>query len=71
MNQPKSPESSSGSRGLVIGIVVGLVLWATIIVWGIVRNQEALDWRKPFVMLAVIGGFLGVWVVLMLTRRRQ
>ena len=71
MNQPHPSGSSSNSRGLVVAIVLGLVVWATIIVWGIVRNQEAFDWRKPLVMLGVIGGFLLIWIGLMVSRRRQ
>ncbi len=68
-------ENNTGGKKLnrrVIGLILaGLLIWTVVIVWGVVRNQPAFDFRKPLVILGVMGGFVFVWIALLGIRHRQ
>jgi hypothetical protein len=50
-------------------IAAGLLIWASVLAWGVIRNQPVLDLRKPLIIVGVVLLFLGGWVVLLLTRK--
>ena len=62
-------DDSTRSRWFIATIFTGLLVWAGVLAWGVVRNQIALDVRKPLVIIGVVVLFLGVWAVLLLFRK--
>ena len=73
--KPDSEREDSATRQVKVRLIgaisIGLLIWATIIGWGIVRNQAEFDVRKPLIMLGVIVGFVAVWLGLMFSRRAK
>lgn len=54
---------------IIVVIAGGLLLWASVLAWGVVRNQPVLDLRKPLIILAVVVLFLGGWAMLLMIRK--
>lgn len=60
----KSSSSHIANRMIVV-IGLALLLWGSVIAWGVVRNQAELDVRKPLVIVGVVILFLVSWVFLL------
>ena len=56
---------------MVIGISVALLLWAGVLAWGVVRNQEQLDIRKPLMIVGIVVVFLGSWAGLLFAKKNR
>lgn len=54
---------------IIAVIAVGLLAWAVVLAWGVIRNQPVLDLRKPLIIIGVVVLFLGGWAALLLTRK--
>jgi hypothetical protein len=60
------PEPTNEERDVIIPfIVIGLIIWGALLALGafIFRNQ--LDYRKPLIILACVGAFVGFWGILL------
>ncbi len=53
---------------MMAAIAAGLLVWAVVLAWGVIRNQPVLDLRKPLMILGVVALFLGGWATLLLFR---
>jgi hypothetical protein len=63
MNDSKpSNQSPTKSKGILILFGV-LTIWALIIAFGTLQTQASTDFRRPLIVLATMGVFLGVWAV--------
>ncbi len=71
MNKENNAAGKKLNRRVIGLILAGLLIWTVVIVWGVVRNQQAFDFRKPLVILGVMGGFVFVWITLLGIRHRQ
>ncbi|MGY8748596.1 MAG: hypothetical protein ACKVHR_11140 [Pirellulales bacterium] len=62
MSEPKKPLSpnTAPSRAIVY-VFAGLILWALIIAFGAFQTQASTDYRRPLIVIGVMGFFLGVW----------
>jgi len=62
--------ASSDKRDLIIPyIVIGLILWGALLGLGAYVFRGQHDLRKPLIILACVGVFVGFWGVLLWVNR--
>ena len=57
-------------KTMFLMIYLGLALFGTLMAIGSYWSAVTPDWRKPAIVLGVIGFFLGGWLLLLLRQRR-
>jgi len=62
--QPKS------SRAIVY-VFATLILWGLIIALGAFQTQASTDYRRPLIVIGVMGLFLGVWWFALRSKRMR
>jgi O-antigen/teichoic acid export membrane protein len=64
------PRNMDDKRDLMIPyIVIGLIIWGAILALGAYVFQGQHDLRKPLIILACVGTFVGFWGVLLWINR--
>lgn len=63
-------EQKSRSR-VVAGIAIAIAVFGVIVAAGVYWSDPSPDWRKPLVVLAASGVFLGVWGLALRSRNRS
>ncbi|MDA7858997.1 hypothetical protein N9B41_01285 [bacterium] len=62
MSEPeKLPTPPTKSSRAIVYVFAGLILWALIIAFGAFQTPASTDYRRPLIVIAVMGFFLGVW----------
>ncbi|MDE0936652.1 MAG: hypothetical protein OSA89_12105 [Mariniblastus sp.] len=62
MSEPKKTLSSNtASSRAIVYVFAGLILWTLIIAFGAFQTQASTDYRRPLIVIGVMGFFLGVW----------
>ena len=61
--------NSAKPARIIMVIAGGLLVWASVLAWGVVRNQPVLDMRKPLIIIGVVVLFLGGWAMLLMFRK--
>ncbi|MGI9496633.1 MAG: hypothetical protein ACR2NK_11305 [Mariniblastus sp.] len=70
MSEPeKRTNPQSKSSRAIIYVFVGLILWALIIAFGAFQTQASTDYRRPLIVIGVMGFFLGVWWLALRSKR--
>ena len=63
-------EPRKSNRGLKILFGV-LIFWTVLIAIGTFQTQASTDIRRPLIVVATMGLFLGVWAIALLMRKRS
>lgn len=69
-NQPVSRSKGRGSQGIKIVFFV-LIIWASVIALGSFQTQASTDVRRPLIVIATMGVFLGVWATAIWVRQKR
>ena len=72
MNESRRPESipPKKSTGIKILFIV-LIVWAIVIAVGTFQTQASTDFRRPLIVVAIMGVFLGGWGIALWAKRQQ
>ena len=68
-NTGAAPRSQSNPM-IAIVIGVSVAVFGVFVAIGSYFSDETPDWRKPLIVLAAIGGFLGMWAIAWRFKRR-
>ena len=72
MSEPeKPPAPRSKSSQAIVYVFAGLILWASVIAFGAFQTQASTDYRRPLIVIGVMGLFLGVWWLALRARRMK
>jgi CHASE2 domain-containing sensor protein len=66
---PSAPTSSHNAERILRGIMLALVAWGVVQALGSWLYNH--DPRRPLLVLACVGGFLGFWLAVLSARRRR
>lgn len=60
------PEAEREERDVIIPlIVIALIIWGALLSIGAYVFRNQLDYRKPLIILACMGAFVGFWGILL------
>ena len=66
MTDPAPNDSSSdANRALLRNIILALGVWGVVLAIGAFCFKRQYDYRKPLLILACMGAFLGFWLILL------
>ena len=66
---PPASSSSRDAEKILRGIMLALVAWGVVQALGSWLSNH--DPRRPLLVLACVGGFLGFWLAVLAARRRR
>ncbi len=66
---PPARSSSDNAERILRGIMLALVAWGVVQALGSWLYNH--DSRRPLLVLACVGGFLGFWLAVLAARRRR
>jgi hypothetical protein len=72
MSEPEkltNPQSKSSKA--ILYVFAGLILWGAIIAFGAFQTQASTDYRRPLIVIGVMGFFLGVWWFALRSKRMK
>lgn len=55
------PEQDTKRTVIIPYIVIGLLVWGSLLAFGAYAFQGQYDFRKPLIIMACVGAFIGFW----------